>query len=101
MLGLPLAYFEARRVGDTVTRVRQLETIREFLTNASLSVLVDPLFTIVFLVAMWIYSPTLFWVVALTIPAYVVVSVMLVTQTVACAARREVRTRGSEQRAAR
>jgi ATP-binding cassette, subfamily B, bacterial HlyB/CyaB len=79
MLGLPLAYFEARRVGDTVTRVRQLETIREFLTNASLSVLVDPLFTVVFLVAMWFYSTTLFWVVALTIPAYVVVS-MLVTK---------------------
>jgi ATP-binding cassette, subfamily B, bacterial HlyB/CyaB len=75
LLGLPLAYFEARRVGDTVTRVRQLETIREFLTNASLSVLVDPLFTIVFLVAMWIYSPTLFVIVALTIPAYVLVSV--------------------------
>jgi ATP-binding cassette, subfamily B, bacterial HlyB/CyaB len=79
MLGLPLAYFEARRVGDTVTRVRQLETIREFLTNASLSVLVDPLFTVVFLVAMWFYSTTLFWVVALTLPAYVAVS-MIVTK---------------------
>ena len=77
LLGLPLAYFEARRVGDTVTRVRQLETIREFLTNASLSVLVDPLFTVVFLVAMWIYSPSLFWIVALTIPAYIAISVMV------------------------
>jgi subfamily B ATP-binding cassette protein HlyB/CyaB len=77
LLGLPLAYFEARRVGDTVTRVRQLETIREFLTNASLSVLVDPAFTIVFLVAMWIYSSTLFWVVALTLPSYVLVSMMV------------------------
>ena len=77
LLGLPLAYFETRRVGDTVTRVRQLETIREFLTNASLSVLVDPLFTIVFLVAMWVYSTSLFWIVALTIPAYVAISMMV------------------------
>lgn len=77
LLGLPLAYFEARRVGDTVTRVRQLETIREFLTNASLSVLVDPLFTVVFLAAMWIYSPSLFWIVAFTIPAYIAISVMV------------------------
>lgn len=77
LLGLPLAYFEARRVGDTVTRVRQLETIREFLTNASLSVLVDPLFTVVFLAAMWIYSPSLFWIVALTIPAYIAISMMV------------------------
>jgi subfamily B ATP-binding cassette protein HlyB/CyaB len=77
LLSLPLSYFEGRRVGDTVTRVRQLESIREFLTNASLSVLVDPAFTVVFLVAMWIYSTTLFWVVALTIPAYVVVSLLV------------------------
>ena len=77
LLGLPLSYFENRRVGDTVTRVRQLEQIREFLTNASLTVLVDPAFTIVFLVAMWIYSPTLFWVSAATIPAYVVISLVV------------------------
>ncbi len=77
MLGLPLSYFEGRRVGDTVTRVRQLESIREFLTNASLSVLIDPAFTIIFLIAMWIYSATLFWVVAATIPAYIAVSVLV------------------------
>jgi len=77
LLSLPLSYFEGRRVGDTVTRVRQLESIREFLTNASLSVLIDPAFTVVFLIAMWIYSTTLFWVVALTIPAYVVVSLLV------------------------
>lgn len=77
MLGLPLSYFEGRRVGDTVTRVRQLESVREFLTNASLSVLIDPAFTIVFLIAMWVYSPTLFWIVAATIPAYVVVSLLV------------------------
>lgn len=77
LLGLPLAYFEARRVGDTAMRVRQLETIREFLTNASMSVLIDPIFVIVFLVAMWIYSPTLFLVTAITLPAYVVVAALL------------------------
>ena len=74
LLALPLSYFEKRRVGDTVTRVRQLETIREFLTNASLSVLVDPLFTLVFLVAMWIYSPSLFVIVLVSLVGYVAVS---------------------------
>lgn len=77
LLRLPLSYFENRRVGDTVTRVRQLETIREFLTNASLTVLVDPVFTVVFLIAMWIYSSTLFWIVVATIPAYVAVSLLV------------------------
>ena len=76
LLRLPLAYFSVRRVGDTAMRVRQLETIREFLTNASLSVLIDPAFAAVFLMAMWIYSPTLFWIVLLTLPAYVLVSAL-------------------------
>ncbi|ADG11520.1 type I secretion system permease/ATPase [Caulobacter segnis] len=77
MLRLPLGYFEARRVGDTAMRVRQLESIREFLTNASLTVLVDPLFTIVFLVAMWVYSPSLFLISVLALPAYVAVAVLI------------------------
>jgi len=74
LLGLPMGYFEARRVGDIAMRVRQLETIREFLTNASLSVLVDPLFTIVFLVVMWFYSVKLFLIAVLAIPAYFAVA---------------------------
>jgi subfamily B ATP-binding cassette protein HlyB/CyaB len=77
LLGLPIGYFEARRVGDIAMRVRQLETIREFLTNASLSVLVDPLFTVVFLAVMWIYSVKLFVISVLTIPAYVAVAVLV------------------------
>jgi len=77
LLGLPLGYFENRRVGDIAMRVRQLETIREFLTNASLSVLIDPLFTLVFLGVMWIYSVKLFLISVLTIPAYIVVAVLI------------------------
>jgi len=74
LLALPLHYFERRRVGDTVTRVRQLETIREFLTNASLTVFVDPLFTIVFMIAMLFYSPPLFCIVLVTLTLYLCVS---------------------------
>lgn len=77
LLSLPLSYFEGRRVGDTAMRVRQLETIREFLTNASMSVLIDPVFVVVFLLAMWIYSPTLFLITVLMLPGYVVVAALL------------------------
>jgi ATP-binding cassette, subfamily B, bacterial HlyB/CyaB len=77
LLRLPLGYFEARRVGDTAMRVRQLESIREFLTNASLSVLVDPAFTLVFLVVMLVYSWQLFLISVLTIPAYFAVAVLV------------------------
>ena len=76
LLGLPIGYFENRRVGDIAMRVRQLETIREFLTNASLTVLVDPLFTVVFLAVMWVYSIKLFVISILTIPAYIAVAVL-------------------------
>ena len=77
LLALNMSYFEARRVGDVAMRVRQLETIREFLTNASLTVLVDPLFTIVFLVVMWFYSTKLFLVAVLAIPLYFAVAIFV------------------------
>ncbi|WP_153006921.1 type I secretion system permease/ATPase [Sphingomonas sanguinis] len=75
LVSLPLSFFSARRVGDIAMRVRQLETIREFLTNASLSVLVDPFFTVIFLAVMLMYSAKLFLISVLTIPAYVLVAV--------------------------
>lgn len=77
LLGLNLSYFEARRVGDIAMRVRQLETIREFLTNASLTVLIDPIFTVLFLAVMWVYSAKLFFISALTIPCYIAVAVLI------------------------
>jgi len=77
LLKLPLAYFESRRVGDTVARVRELETIREFLTSSSVTLVIDFAFTIIFLVIMWFYSKVLFLVVAISIPLYVIISLIL------------------------
>ncbi len=37
LLALPLAYFESRRVGDTIARVRELENIRHFLIGIGLA----------------------------------------------------------------
>ncbi|VAX12631.1 cyclolysin secretion ATP-binding protein [hydrothermal vent metagenome] len=74
-LRLPIAYFETRRVGDTVARVRELESIREFLTLSSVTLVIDLFFTIVFLVVMYFYSPLLTLVVALS--AYLILSVII------------------------
>ena len=41
LLALPLAYFEARRVGDSVARVRELENIRNFLTGSALTLVIS------------------------------------------------------------
>lgn len=67
---LPMAYFQARRVGDTVARVRELETIRDFLTSSALTAVIDLLFSFVFLAVMWAYSPLLLLVVLATLPLY-------------------------------
>lgn len=75
ILALPLAYFEARRVGDTVARVRELEQVRQFLTSHSVTVVLDLLFTVVFLAVMWFYSPMLTGVVMLSLPLYAVLSI--------------------------
>ena len=75
LLGLPLAYFQARRVGDSVARVRELENIRNFLTGNALTLVMDLLFTVVFLAVMACYSGILTLVVVLSLPCYVVLSV--------------------------
>ena len=77
VLALPLAYFEARRVGDTVARVRELEQIRQFLTSNSVTVVLDLLFTAVFLLVMWCYSSTLTLVVLASLPLYAILSVAI------------------------
>src|SRR5215468_5089386 len=41
LLALPMAYFQARRVGDSVARVRKLENIRNFLTSSALTLVID------------------------------------------------------------
>ena len=59
LLALPMAYFQARRVGDSVARVRELENIRNFLTSSALTLVIDLFFTFVFLAVMFLYSPLL------------------------------------------
>lgn len=80
MLSLPIAYFNTRRVGDTVARVKELDTVRDFLTGSSLTVLLDVLFSFIFFSVMFYYAPLLTWIIVGTIPFYIVLSI-LVTPT--------------------
>ena len=77
LLHLPLAYFQHRQVGTTVARVHELNTIREFLTSAALTLVIDLGFTIVFFSVLWYYSPKLTWIVLGSLPFYVVLSVYI------------------------
>ena len=75
LLALPIAYFQARRVGDSVARVRELENIRQFLTSSALTLVIDLFFTFVFLAVMFYYSPLLTFVVLGAFPFYIAISV--------------------------
>ncbi len=74
LIALPIAYFEARRAGDSVARVRELENIRNFLTSSALTLVIDLGFTFVFLAVMFYYSPFLTWIVVGSFPFYVAIS---------------------------
>ena len=74
---LPLAYFETRAAGQTVARVRELETIRSFLTGQGLTSVLDLVFTLVFFVVMFVYSAKLTLVVLGSIPVYVVIAALI------------------------
>jgi subfamily B ATP-binding cassette protein HlyB/CyaB len=74
LLALPLAYFQARRVGDSVARVRELENIRNFLTSSALTLVIDLFFTLVFVAVMLFYSPTLTAIVLGAFPLYIGIS---------------------------
>ena len=77
LIELPLAYFQARRVGDSVARVRELENIRSFLTINSITLLLDVLFTVVFIAVMFLYSGWLTLMVVASLPLYFLVSLVV------------------------
>ncbi|WP_316182135.1 MULTISPECIES: type I secretion system permease/ATPase [unclassified Bradyrhizobium] len=74
LIALPIAYFEARRAGDSVARVRELENIRNFITSSALTLVIDLAFTFVFLGVMFYYSPFLSWIVVGSFPFYIALS---------------------------
>ncbi|PHM37716.1 peptidase domain-containing ABC transporter [Xenorhabdus innexi] len=70
LFGLPLLFFKTRQVGAIVTRVRELETIREFLTGSMFTLCIDVLFMFVFIYVMSLLSGTLTLIFLITIPFY-------------------------------
>src|SRR6218665_90990 len=78
LMNLPLAYFQARRVGDSVARVRELENIRQFLTGNALTLVLDVIFSLIFVAVMLNYSVALTLIVLLSLPLYLCLSLIIV-----------------------
>lgn len=77
LVSLPLGYFESRQVGQSVARVRELDTIRNFITGTALTLCIDLFFTLLFFIVMWWYSPVLTMVVMASIPFYIFLSIFI------------------------
>ena len=81
LMRLPLTFFTGRPTGDTLSRVREIETIRQFLVSHSLLSIVDFPFVFVFLAVMYLFSPLLTLIAAimmlLLLVIYAVISPLL------------------------
>ncbi|MFC5756587.1 type I secretion system permease/ATPase [Rhizobium sp. GCM10022189] len=77
LLRLPLGYFETRSAGQTVARVRELETIRAFLTGQGLFSALDVIFTFVFIAVLFAYSWSLTLIVIAAIPIYILIGMIV------------------------
>jgi ATP-binding cassette subfamily B protein len=71
LLRLPLRYFERRPVGELATRVNELENIRQFLTGTALTVVLDAVFSVIYILVMLLYSWMLTLVALATLPLFV------------------------------
>jgi len=86
LFALPFVYFESRKVGNIIARVRELDQIREFITNKSVSVIIDLFFSSVFLIVMFVYSKLLTLIVLLIVA---LIGIIYVTLTPELRARLE------------
>ncbi|MEG1603899.1 MAG: ABC transporter transmembrane domain-containing protein, partial [Cloacibacillus sp.] len=77
LLSLPVPFFENRTVGTTIARVRELETIRSFMTGTALTVVLDLIFTVIFIAVMFFYSPKLTLISLLAFPFFIALSVFV------------------------
>ena len=86
LLRLPLTYFDKRPVGELSSRLAEMEQIRSFLTGTALTVLLDAIFSFIYIGIMLIYS----WI--LTIVALLVAPVLAsITFLVSPVIRRQLR----------
>lgn len=62
------------QAGDIVSRLGELETLRNFLTGSFLTFLLDSIFALVYLGILFLYSPRLTLIVVLLLPAFILLN---------------------------
>jgi len=77
LLQLPLQYFDRRPTGTLVARLQGVETIREFLTGAAVSLILDLPFLLIFLAIMFAYSWQLSLIAVAALSAICLISLLV------------------------
>ena len=70
LISLPVPYYEHRRVGDILTRVGMLGSVRQFLTGTTMTVILDAVFSLIFVGVMLYYSVSLTLIALIIVPLY-------------------------------
>ena len=74
LLRLPLNYFDQRPVGELGSRIAELEKIRNFLTGQALTTLLDSIFSVIYIVIMFIYSWLLSIIALIVVPIQILIT---------------------------
>ena len=77
LLRLPISYFESRPAGVIVTRAREIENVRRFLTGRSIPSAIDLCFVFVYVSVLFLYSVQLTCILMLMWPLYIFIGVVL------------------------
>ncbi len=74
---LPVKYFQKWQVGDVVSRVGELETLRSFLTGSSLTIILDIVFALLYFGVMFLYNRILCALVVVMLPSFVILNLIV------------------------
>ena len=76
LLRLPLSYFDKRPVGELGSRIDELETIREFLTGQALTTILDAIFSLIYILVMFLYSSLLTLIALVVVPIQIFITIL-------------------------
>ncbi|NEP35577.1 peptidase domain-containing ABC transporter [Moorena sp. SIO3B2] len=76
LVRLPMSYFGKRTVGELATRVQELEKIRSFLTGTALTVVLDAVFSVIYIAVMVLYSPLLTLAALAVVPLFILLTLI-------------------------
>ncbi|HDR7898372.1 peptidase domain-containing ABC transporter [Bacillus pacificus] len=71
VVGLPMNFFETRKVGEIISRFMDASKIRDALSTITVTLMIDTLMVTIGAVLLYIHSPILFGVTLLLIPFYI------------------------------